>query len=73
MLKKIRQKKQQKHAYGEKTQYLVLACKVRANLALGRVAWNYQDKKTSCPTCFFCHPIKYLLKFFSRQTKEIWG
>jgi hypothetical protein len=30
---KKKTEKQQKHAYGEKTNYLVLACRVRANLA----------------------------------------
>jgi hypothetical protein len=41
-----------------------------ANLTSRGEVWNYQDRKAAARRAFSVIPIKYLQKFFSKQTRE---
>jgi hypothetical protein len=66
-----KKKKQERHASTIKKINLHLACVARSNLSIRRKDQNYQYRKSSCPTCFFCHPQIVPVNFFSTTTREI--
>jgi hypothetical protein len=57
----------------ENALYLVLACRVKASMILGREVWHYQNRKAATRCAFSVIPIKYLQKFFLKITRENMG
>jgi hypothetical protein len=65
-----KEKEKNKNSASSPTIFFFLACKVRANLTSRGEVWNYQDRKAAARRAFSVIPIKYLQKFFSKQTRE---
>jgi len=49
---------------------LIQACKVMANLTLGREVWRYQDRKAAARHAFSTIPIYYLQNFLKTNKRE---
>jgi hypothetical protein len=57
----------------EKKRQLVQACRVRANLTLGREVYLYQDRKAVARRALSVIPVKYLQKFLKTKRETIYG
>jgi hypothetical protein len=66
-------KKTNQLAEKEKKRQLVQACRVRANLTLGREVYLYQDRKAVARRALSVIPVKYLQKFLKTKRETIYG